>query len=110
MSSGDADAVEAFYSMADGVAFVGTGDAEFWTDSAKHNADVRHFFDGSEGVLRWRATDPIAMREGSAGWTFDRTMLELPDGSNLRARVTLVWRLEGERWLVVHSHASVGRP
>ena len=60
MSSGDPGAVEAFYSLDVLGVFVGTDEAEFWTDSARHNADVRRYFDGSSGALRWEAGDPIA--------------------------------------------------
>jgi ketosteroid isomerase-like protein len=108
MSGGKADAVEAFYSLADGSVFMGTDRAEFWTDSAQHNADVRHFFDGSEGVLRWEAGEAIALTEGSAGWTVDRPTLRLPDGSSVELRLTLVWHRENGDWRVVHSHASIG--
>jgi hypothetical protein len=43
MSSGDADRVESFYSLREGACFIGTDSAEFWTDSARHNADVRPY-------------------------------------------------------------------
>ena len=71
MSSGDADAVEARYSLAPGSVFIGTDAAEFWTDSAQHNADVRGYFDGSRGTLVWQAGEAIALREGDVGWTVD---------------------------------------
>jgi hypothetical protein len=35
MGSGDADAVEAFYSLSGQAVFLGTDRAEFWTDSAR---------------------------------------------------------------------------
>jgi hypothetical protein len=108
MSSGNAGSVEAFYSMQPEVAFVGTDASEFWTDSHQHNADVRRFFDGSEGHLTWSGGEIIAYAEKSLGWTFDRPRLRLPDGAEVKLRITLVWRREGERWLVAHSHASVG--
>jgi len=37
MGSGDADAVEGFYSLSPHGVFLGTDRAEFWTDSARHN-------------------------------------------------------------------------
>jgi len=36
MGSGDADAVEWFYSLSPHAVFLGTDRAEFWTDSAQH--------------------------------------------------------------------------
>ncbi|MEX2246920.1 MAG: nuclear transport factor 2 family protein [Dehalococcoidia bacterium] len=108
MSSGDADAVEAFYSLEAGSVFIGTGDAEFWTDSARHNADVRHFFDGRSGVISWNPGDALSLVEGSVGWTVDRPTLYLPSAEVLRLRLSLVWRREDGVWKVVHSHASLG--
>jgi hypothetical protein len=108
MSSGNAPSVEAFYSLASGSVFIGTDASEFWTDSARHNADVRPFFDGSLGTLRWPAGDALAYSEGNVGWTIDRPAIALPDGSTRLLRVTLVWHLEDGAWRVVQSHASAG--
>jgi hypothetical protein len=108
MSSGSADRVEALYSLDPLAVFVGTDDSEFWTDSARHNADVRHYFDGSSGALRVEPGDGLARSDGALGWTFDRPTMTLPDGTSIAPRITLVWRREGSSWRVVHSHASVG--
>lgn len=108
MSSGDADAVEAFYSLAPGSVFIGTDEAEYWTDSAQHNADVRRFFDGSLGRIDWQAGDAVALEDGDIGWTIDRPLLRLADSNELRLRPTLIWRDKSGTWRVVHSHASVG--
>jgi adenylate cyclase len=108
MSSGSADAVEALYSLDPLAVFVGTDDAEFWTDSARHNADVRPYFDGSSGVLSVEPGAGLARSDDSLGWTFDRPTMTLPDGTTISPRITFVWRREGASWRVVHSHASVG--
>lgn len=109
MGSGSADAVEAFYSLADQAVFVGTDDAEFWTDSARHNADVRPFFDGSHGTSRWEEELTEARAEGSVGWTYSRLLVHLAGlDEPISARVTLVWHIEDGRWQVIHSHASTG--
>lgn len=107
MSGGSADAVEAFYSLADGACFIGTDEAEFWTDSAQHNAGVRPFFEGATRT-RWSPGDLLAQREGTVGWTVDRPRVQLADGSVLRPRVTLVWHTENGTWRIVHAHASTG--
>ncbi|MGE0059773.1 MAG: nuclear transport factor 2 family protein [Dehalococcoidia bacterium] len=109
MSSGSAEAVEAFYSLQAGSIFMGTDEAEFWTDSAKHNHDVRPFFDGSYGPTIWLAGDAHAFVEGDVGWTVDRPTL-LFGGETYRLRVSLVWHREVGAWRVVHSHASIGAP
>lgn len=108
MSSGSAQAVEAFYSLDPLGVFVGTDASEFWTDSARHNADVRPFFDGAHGPSRWELKRTEARQEGSVGWTFSFVEVRLPDLDPIPARVTLVWHREGDRWQVVHSHASTG--
>jgi len=112
MSSTNPDAVEAHYSLRPGSVFIGTDAFEFWTDSAAHNAAVRPFFDGSFGNWTWRASEAIALVEGSVGWTVDRPSIVLVDRAGaearLEARVSLVWHLEDGVWRVVHSHASVG--
>jgi hypothetical protein len=108
MSSGSAASVEAFYSLQPGSVFMGTDAAEFWTDSAQHNADVRRFFDGSMGVNRWRGGEALAFEEGTVGWIIDRPTVVLGDGTEFALRISLVWHREGPEWKVVHSHASVG--
>lgn len=108
MGSGSAAAVEAFYSLDPLGVFVGTDAAEFWTDSAQHNADVRPFFDGRQGPSRWEPKRTEARREGSVGWTFSLVDVHLPDLDPIPARVTLVWHRESDRWQIVHSHASTG--
>lgn len=110
MGSGDADAVEALYSLEAGSVFTGTSADEFWTDSRQHNTDVRPFFDGSYGRLQVTpSSQPIALVEGTVGWTIDRPTLRLFDGSTLATRLTLIWHREGAAWKIVHSHISVGQ-
>jgi hypothetical protein len=110
MSSGDPESVERFYSLDPLGVFVGTDEAEFWTDPAQHNRDVRRFFDGSSGIVTWEAGEPSSRSNGVIGWTFDRPTVTVPDGTKVRPRVTLVWSREGPHWRVVHSHASFGHP
>jgi hypothetical protein len=107
MSSGDADAVEAFYSLEAGCIFVGSDHGEFWLDSMQHNVEVRPFFDGTFGEVTWRPGEAYALVEGSVGWTVDRPTLVF-GGREYPMRVSLVWHREGDRWLVVHSHTSAG--
>jgi hypothetical protein len=111
MSSGEAALVEAMYSVQPGSCFIGTDASEFWTDPHQHNDDVRHFFDGSSGSSSWRpGSEVVAVVEGTVGWTVDRPSIRLGDGTVYDGlRVTLVWHLEKDDWVVVHSHASVGQ-
>jgi ketosteroid isomerase-like protein len=108
MSSGDADAVERYYSQQNGSLFIGTAGAEFWTDPAQHNADVRPYFDASHGRTRVIAGEPHAVTEGTVGWVVDRPTLRLADGTQFHVRLTVIWHLEAEGWRVAHTHTSVG--
>jgi ketosteroid isomerase-like protein len=85
------------------VVFVGTDASEVWTHSRQHNADVRHFFDRSFGRLEVTAGDVAAYADGDLGWSFDRSLFGLGDGTVLQVRLTFVWRREDEQWLVAHS-------
>jgi hypothetical protein len=58
--------------------------------------------------MQWDTDEPFALAEGNAGWTIDRPILRLPDGTTLTLRLTLVWHLEDGIWRIVHSHASIG--
>ncbi len=108
MTAGDAQQVEALYSLAPGSVFVGTSAAEFWTDSAKHNADVRPYW--KPGNVTVEAGDIQAVALGETGLTVDRPTFRLRDGTSFNLRLTLVWRREGGAWKVIHSHASVATP
>jgi hypothetical protein len=105
MTAGDAQRVEALYSLARGSVFIGTSEAEFWTDSAKHNADVRpHWKPGNVGV---DAGEIHAVVMGETGLSVDRPTFRLRDGTSFKLRLTFVWRREAGEWKVIHSHASV---
>ena len=108
MTAGDAEQVEALYSLAPGAVFIGTSADEFWTDPVQHNLDVRPFW--KPGNITVTAGPIHAIAFGESGLTVDRPTFRLADGTILTLRVTLVWRRERGQWKVVHSHASVGTP
>jgi hypothetical protein len=105
MTEGDPQRVEALYSLAPGAVFIGTSAAEFWTDSAKHNADVRPYW--KPGNVTVEAGHIHALALGETGLTIDRPTFRLKDGTSFKLRLTLVWRRERGAWKVIHSHASV---
>ncbi len=105
MTAGDARQVEALYSLSPGAVFIGTSESEFWTDSAKHNADVRKYW--TPGNVTVKAGDIHAVALGETGLTVDRPTFQLKDGTTFRLRLTFVWRREAGVWKVIHSHASI---
>lgn len=108
MTAGDPDQVESMYSLTPGSVFIGTSKAEFWTDSAAHNVDVRPFW--KPGNVSIEAGEIHGIQLGEVGMTIDRPKFRLRDGTVFRARLTFVWRQEQGVWKVIHSHASVGTP
>jgi hypothetical protein len=71
MSSGDADAIEALYSTAEDVCFIGSSADEFWTDPLKHNADVRPYFDGTFSTRVEPGAMATAVACDGAAWIVD---------------------------------------
>ena len=107
MGSGDADAVEAFYSLSGQAVFLGTDRAEFWTDSARHNQDVRPYWQRAGNLLT--PGELLAFECGEVGWTVDRPTIELATGERFETRLTFVFHREDGAWRIVHAHTSVGR-
>jgi adenylate cyclase len=107
MGSGDADAVEAFYSLSGQAVFLGTDRAEFWTDSARHNQDVRPYWERAGNLLT--PGELLAFECAEVGWTVDRPTIELATGERFETRLTFVFHREDGAWRIVHAHTSVGR-
>jgi adenylate cyclase len=107
MGSGDADAVEAFYSLSGQAVFLGTDRAEFWTDSARHNRDVRPYWERAGNLLT--PGELLAFECGEVGWMVDRPTIELATGERFETRLTFVFHREDGAWRIVHAHTSVGR-
>ena len=107
MQAGDPQAVEALYSLAPGSVFIGSDTAEFWTDSAQHNQDVRPYWQPGSMVIE--PGEITACEMGDAGFTVDRPRISAA-GRTWELRISLVWHRESDgMWRVVHSHASVGQ-
>jgi adenylate cyclase len=107
MGSGEPEAVEAFYSLSPHAVFMGTDRAEFWTDSAQHNLDVRPYWEQAGNTVT--PGELLAFECGDVGWTVDRPTIELAGGGRFETRLTFVFHLEDGAWKVVHAHTSVGQ-
>jgi ketosteroid isomerase-like protein len=106
MGAGDPDAVEAFYSLAPHAVFLGSDRAEFWTDSARHNLDVRPYWEQAGNTVT--PAELLAFECGDVGWTVDRPTIELAAVQRFETRLTFVFHREDGAWKVVHAHTSVG--
>lgn len=108
MMTGDASFIATF-SRQPGVLCIGTDPAEWWSDSPTlervMSAQLREM--GAGGV-RVVAGNPQAYQEGSVGWAADQPTIQMPDGTKMPARITLVAHREGDVWKIVQAHISVG--
>ena len=106
MGLGDADAVEGFYSLSPHAVFLGTDRAEFWTDSAQHNQEVRPYWE--QAGNRVTPGELLALECGYVGWVVDRPTIELAGGGRFETRLTFVLHRQDGAWKIVHTHTSVG--
>jgi SnoaL-like domain len=108
MTTGDASFVTTF-SRQPGVLCIGTDPAEWWSDyptlERLVTAQLREM--GAGGV-RVVAGNLQAHQEGSVGWAADQPTIQMPGGTKMPARLTLVAHREGGVWKIVQAHISVG--
>ncbi|HEY2409725.1 MAG TPA: nuclear transport factor 2 family protein [Polyangiaceae bacterium] len=105
ITSGDTARAGLFYSQQPGRSFVGL------------SGGLPKF----DGALQLPSTDELFIEPGTlivpgaiaatidrdAGWVVDTPTFKLKNGTELRCRLTLVWRNEYGIWKIVHSHASL---
>jgi hypothetical protein len=81
--------------------------------------DEDEWAEGGDAVASlWRSQDLSAIEvdemrcyeEGTVSWMVGRVRFQLPDGSELPARITSVAHQEDGDWKFVQSHASAARP
>jgi hypothetical protein len=108
MTTGDASFISTF-SRQPGVLCIGTDPAEWWSDSPTLErvmaAQLQEM--GARGV-HVIAGNPLGYQEGGVGWAADQPTIQLPDGTKMPARITLVAHREGGAWKIVQAHISVG--
>jgi ketosteroid isomerase-like protein len=81
--------------------------------------DEDEWVEGGDAVAAaWRSQDLAGIEvddvrcyeEGTVAWMVARVRFQLPDGSELPARVTGVAHKERGDWKIVQSHSSAARP
>ena len=107
MSSGDYSFFERYFSHMDGVTAIGTDSAEWWTGYA---TITKVFKTQLEEMVEYQimADTPQAYCDGSIGWVAGQPKIILPDGLEIQARLTAVFRKEANGWKIVQWHFSTG--
>lgn len=83
---------------------IGTAPGELVSERAQ----LRFGFE-TEGITL-QPDKPVGYSEGSVGWAVDRPLFGFPDGSQIKVRLTAIFRKEEDKWKLVHAHFSVGVP
>jgi hypothetical protein len=91
----------------DGVLAIGTDPQEWWSG---HDTITEIFKAQSEAMQGMAVVgiEPEAYSEGSVGWAAASPIFQLPDGTELPFRLTVVYHQEDGEWKVVQWHASLG--
>lgn len=106
-SGGQAETIQATYSLQDGVVIIGNDPQEWVDDPAGLDAWMT---EGSAVKAEITVRNIRAMSEGSVGWTMDRVTVMFPNGVEVPIRHTRIFHKENGAWKMVHLHASVPVP
>jgi hypothetical protein len=108
LSWGDASSLLETFSRNPGVIEIGSA-PDAWTEGYESIANrLTEVFKGLAGTII-EPGDLKAFQEGTVAWLADRPTMTTPDGMRVSARVTAVFRCEGDGWKIVQSHFSMGR-
>jgi hypothetical protein len=109
MGNGDTSFYDDHLSHQEGVLIIGSDPNEWWTGydtiTQVFKAQMREM-----GGVRCLPGDPQAYRMGDVGWVADRPRFQLPDGTELPVRMSIVFVKEDGAWKVTHQHISIGVP
>ena len=107
LSSGDTARASLLYSQEPGRVFVGVGGQDFRTTSEPRGvAQDEWFVEPGSAIV---PGELVAYSDREAGWVVDRPTIHLRNGTELHARLTLLWRNEYGIWKIVHTHISLAR-
>jgi ketosteroid isomerase-like protein len=105
IEANDAAAFDEVVSMGEATLVIGTAPGEFVRERERLEAGFR-----TEGYRLQGGPNPEAFQEGALGWVVDEPILNMPDGTAIRTRLTAILVKGDDRWRVVHAHFSVGVP
>jgi uncharacterized protein (TIGR02246 family) len=108
LSSGDMSSFLGTFSRDPGVIEIGSA-PDAWTEGHESIANrLTEVFRGLAGTSI-EPGDVKAFQEGTVAWLADRPTMTTPEGMRVSARITAVFRREGDGWKIVQSHFSMGR-
>jgi adenylate cyclase len=109
VNAGDLSFVERHVSRQEGAVFVGTDPDEWWEGYEAFLEAMRAQEEAVGGDGLQIVPEQIqAYREGSVGWVIDHDSFQLPDGTEVPFRNTMLFLQEDGGWKLVHAHASIG--
>lgn len=106
-SGGQSETIQEMYSLQDGVVIIGAERGDWF---ANRDSILTVIEEGSSTQLDVDVHDIEARSEGSVGWTMDRVLVALPDGTKLPIRHTRIFHQEDGKWKLVHLHVSMAAP
>lgn len=109
IASGDVAALDRFFSDQDEALLIGTDPDEWWTGHATIVRAFRTQMEEMGGGFPLVAGQPQAYADGNVGWVADRdARFQMPDGTEVPFRLTLVLHREAGTWRIVQQHVSFG--
>jgi hypothetical protein len=96
--------IQEMYSLQEGVVIIGAGTDEWFDD---REGILREIKEGSSTKLDIDVQNIYGFYEGSVGWTMDRVLVKLTNGTELPIRHTRIFHKEDDMWKMVHLHVSL---
>jgi hypothetical protein len=110
MSNGGEVWIDQMADTGDGAVLIGSGPSEWWVGPATRDAWITIVRAFRRTGLRVQPGSPEGFAEGSVGWAVDRPTFRSPNGSEMQARMTAIFRREAGAWKLVHAHNSIAVP
>lgn len=108
-NTGNVSIVDDLLSSEGDILGIGTDPREWWSGSgAVRSAFLSQVPEMHASGIRFSSRKLQAFSEGSVGWFADEPAMALPDGSEVPARITGVWRQENGTWKLLQFHFSFG--
>jgi adenylate cyclase len=104
----DIEAVGNLLSRFEGLRFIGSDPAEWWSGYPLVKAIVARQLAELPDLVTWSMADADGYQCGDVGWSSGLFRGEFADGNTFESRMTAVLVLEGGQWRIVQWHVSEG--